>query len=155
MVMVGLPARGKTYIANRVVRYLQFFHGAPAKVFNVGNYRRQISGAKCSAGFFDPNNKEAAEAERKREEAEHKNVLLEKVRQNFVNEKCANLESIECSKSKRTSLIHLECFNPTHQNKLWSVLHNFWCRWSYWQTCLSMMNSLKGMPKCLGYARTH
>ena len=100
-------------------------------------------------------NKEAAEAERKREEAEHKNVLLEKVRQNFVNEKCANHESFECSKSKRTSLIHLECFNPTHQNKLWSVLHNFWCRWSYWQTCLSMMNSLKGMPKCLGYARTH
>lgn len=62
LVMVGLPARGKTYIANRVARYLRFFHGAPAKVFNVGNYRRQISGAKCSAAFFDPNNKEATGA---------------------------------------------------------------------------------------------
>ena len=62
LVMVGLPARGKTYIARRVARYLQFFHGAPAKVFNVGNYRRQMSGAKCSASFFDPNNKEATGA---------------------------------------------------------------------------------------------
>ena len=46
LVMVGLPARGKTYIARRVARYLQFFHGAPTKVFNVGNYRREISGEK-------------------------------------------------------------------------------------------------------------
>ena len=40
--MVGLPARGKTYIANKLQRYLSFFHGAPTMVFNVGNYRRDI-----------------------------------------------------------------------------------------------------------------
>jgi broad specificity phosphatase PhoE len=56
LVMVGLPARGKTYIARRVARYLQFFHGAPTKVFNVGNYRREISGAKVGSSFFNPKN---------------------------------------------------------------------------------------------------
>jgi hypothetical protein len=40
--MVGLPARGKTYIANKLQRYLSFFHGAPTMVFNVGNYRRDM-----------------------------------------------------------------------------------------------------------------
>ena len=57
LVMVGLPARGKTFLANRIARYLKFFRGAPSKVFNVGNYRRQISGASCDAAFFDPQNK--------------------------------------------------------------------------------------------------
>lgn len=56
LVMVGLPARGKTYIARRVARYLQFFHGAPTKVFNVGNYRREISGAKVGSSFFSNKN---------------------------------------------------------------------------------------------------
>ena len=27
LVMVGLPARGKTYIANKISHYLKFFHG--------------------------------------------------------------------------------------------------------------------------------
>ena len=39
--MVGLPARGKTYIARKVARYLSFFHGAPVQTFNVGEYRRK------------------------------------------------------------------------------------------------------------------
>ena len=56
LVMVGLPARGKTYIARRVARYLHFFHGAPTKVFNVGNYRREISGAKVGSSFFSNKN---------------------------------------------------------------------------------------------------
>eukprot|EP00944_MAST-04C_sp_MAST-4C-sp1_P011085 g11085.t1 len=56
LVMVGLPARGKTYIARRIGRYLRFFHGAPTKVFNVGNYRREISGAKVGSAFFNPKN---------------------------------------------------------------------------------------------------
>jgi len=56
VVMVGLPARGKTYMANRIVRYLTFFHGATARVFNVGNYRREINGAKAMHNFFDQKN---------------------------------------------------------------------------------------------------
>uniref|UniRef100_A0A8C2J189 6-phosphofructo-2-kinase/fructose-2,6-biphosphatase 3 n=1 Tax=Cyprinus carpio TaxID=7962 RepID=A0A8C2J189_CYPCA len=40
IVMVGLPARGKTYISRKLTRYLNWI-GIPTKVFNVGEYRRE------------------------------------------------------------------------------------------------------------------
>ncbi|KAI8082208.1 6-phosphofructo-2-kinase-domain-containing protein [Thamnidium elegans] len=54
-VMVGLPARGKTYISQKVCRYLTWL-GIKTKVFNVGNYRRQLHGANLPHTFFDPHN---------------------------------------------------------------------------------------------------
>ncbi|KAI9179327.1 Fructose-2,6-bisphosphatase [Blastocladiella emersonii ATCC 22665] len=56
--MVGLPARGKTYISQKVRGYLEWM-GTSCKVFNVGMYRRQTAGANCRSDFFDPTNKEA------------------------------------------------------------------------------------------------
>src|SRR5688500_9168573 len=61
LVMVGLPARGKTHIARRVVRYLSWL-GYKTQVFNVGNYRREALGSQQPHEFFDPANKEAADA---------------------------------------------------------------------------------------------
>lgn len=61
IVMVGLPARGKTHIARCLERYLNWL-GFTAAVFNVGNYRRMILGAQQSAHFFDPNNEEGLRA---------------------------------------------------------------------------------------------
>lgn len=58
VVMVGLPGRGKTYISRKLAHYLQFFHGAPAEVFNISNYRRKIVGAEQPADFFAPTNEE-------------------------------------------------------------------------------------------------
>ncbi|CAG8467704.1 5224_t:CDS:2 [Ambispora gerdemannii] len=55
--MVGLPARGKTYIAQKVCRYLQWL-SVTTKVFNVGNYRRKLHGAHQEHTFFDPANKQ-------------------------------------------------------------------------------------------------
>ncbi|KAJ1501620.1 Fructose-2,6-bisphosphatase, partial [Coelomomyces lativittatus] len=57
-VMVGLPARGKTYIAQKICRYLQWM-GTPCKVFNVGQYRRKTAGSHCQSDFFDPRNEVA------------------------------------------------------------------------------------------------
>ena len=65
IVMVGLPARGKSYITRRVSQYINFFYGTPIKVFNVGDVRRAEAGAFQPASFFDPDNAEAA-ATRKR-----------------------------------------------------------------------------------------
>ncbi|GJQ11164.1 hypothetical protein GpartN1_g2955.t1 [Galdieria partita] len=61
IVMVGLPARGKTHIARYIARYLNWV-GRTTRVFNVGNYRREILGASQPAQFFDPNNQEGRRA---------------------------------------------------------------------------------------------
>ncbi|CEQ39868.1 SPOSA6832_01426, partial [Sporobolomyces salmonicolor] len=66
--MVGLPARGKSYLSNKLQRYLLWLE---YEVFNVGQYRRQkyrelaeTSGKKAdqSANFFDASNAEASKA---------------------------------------------------------------------------------------------
>jgi 6-phosphofructo-2-kinase/fructose-2,6-biphosphatase 2 len=59
--MVGLPARGKSYIARKLARYLSWA-GLKAKVFNIGMYRRVIVGVDCDSSFFDQNNVEAVKA---------------------------------------------------------------------------------------------
>ena len=53
IVMVGLPGTGKTHIANRIARFISFFHDIPTKIFNVGDYRRRLIGTHLSAKFFD------------------------------------------------------------------------------------------------------
>ncbi|MDP2435074.1 MAG: 6-phosphofructo-2-kinase/fructose-2,6-bisphosphatase [archaeon] len=59
LIMVGLPARGKTYIARKIARYLNWLN-VPTKVFNVGSYRRERIGAQLPHTFYDPGNNEAA-----------------------------------------------------------------------------------------------
>lgn len=58
LVMVGLPARGKTDTARRVRRYLRWL-GYRTEVFNVGNTRRALFGSRQSHEFFDPGNEDA------------------------------------------------------------------------------------------------
>ncbi|KAM0792229.1 hypothetical protein ACM66B_004925 [Microbotryomycetes sp. NB124-2] len=66
--MVGLPARGKSYLSNKLMRYMLWLE-YQVKVFNVGQLRRAKYKKKAeqtgrkedqSANFFDANNKEAA-----------------------------------------------------------------------------------------------
>ncbi len=63
LVMVGLPARGKTYISRKISRYLSWL-GYQTRVFNVGNYRRARLGAAQVHAFFDPANPTGSEARR-------------------------------------------------------------------------------------------
>uniref|UniRef100_A0A7S3K309 6-phosphofructo-2-kinase domain-containing protein n=1 Tax=Aureoumbra lagunensis TaxID=44058 RepID=A0A7S3K309_9STRA len=49
--MVGLPARGKSYIVKMLVRYLEWI-GFPTRIFNVGDLRRRRGMAGASADFF-------------------------------------------------------------------------------------------------------
>ena len=39
IIMVGLPARGKSFISNKLLKYLNWSN-IKTKIFNVGNYRR-------------------------------------------------------------------------------------------------------------------
>ncbi|KAM7054399.1 6-phosphofructo-2-kinase/fructose-2,6-bisphosphatase 2 isoform 2-T5 [Molossus nigricans] len=58
IVMIGLPARGKTYVAKKLTRYLNWI-GVPTKVFNLGVYRREAVKSYKSYDFFRHDNEEA------------------------------------------------------------------------------------------------
>ena len=70
LVMVGLPARGKSFISAKLFSFVKW-GGRSIKVFNVGSYRRQEGeketerSANSGASFFDDKN---AVATQKREE---------------------------------------------------------------------------------------
>lgn len=55
IVMVGLPARGKTFVARKLQRYLSWL-GHRTLWVNVGDYRRARAGAKQPAAYFAPDN---------------------------------------------------------------------------------------------------
>ena len=57
IVMVGLPARGKSYTSNNLSRYLSW-SGYKCQVFNSGKLRRNLYPEYNKASFFNPNNKE-------------------------------------------------------------------------------------------------
>nr|GMD12360.1 6-phosphofructo-2-kinase/fructose-2,6-bisphosphatase isoform X1 [Ipomoea batatas] len=61
IVLVGLPARGKTFTAAKLTRYLRWL-GHDTKHFNVGKYRRLKHGTNQSADFFRGDNPEGLEA---------------------------------------------------------------------------------------------
>ncbi|OAY24187.1 6-phosphofructo-2-kinase/fructose-2,6-bisphosphatase isoform X2 [Manihot esculenta] len=61
IVLVGLPARGKTFTAVKLTRYLRWL-GHDTKHFNVGKYRRLKHGANQCADFFRGDNPEGMEA---------------------------------------------------------------------------------------------
>lgn len=57
VVLVGLPARGKSYIARKIGRYLAWL-GWSTRSFNVGAYRRERLGSHHREAFFSPDNVE-------------------------------------------------------------------------------------------------
>ncbi|NRA31827.1 MAG: histidine phosphatase family protein [Polyangiaceae bacterium] len=57
LVMVGLPARGKTYTAQKLSRYLAWL-GHRTRIFNLGEYRRAKLGPSAPNEFFNPDNPE-------------------------------------------------------------------------------------------------
>jgi hypothetical protein len=63
LVMVGLPARGKSYTARRIERYVSWL-GYRTGVFNVGEYRRASVGARVPHSFFDPDNPQGEDTRR-------------------------------------------------------------------------------------------
>ncbi|ESO11360.1 hypothetical protein HELRODRAFT_186255 [Helobdella robusta] len=65
IIMVGLPARGKTYMAKKLSRYLNWI-GLNTKAFSVGDYRRKASSSFNNlSDFYDPNNIEASKVREK------------------------------------------------------------------------------------------
>ena len=62
LVMVGLPARGKSFISKKLERFL-WWRGTAVQIFNVGERRReQLDGTEHSASFFAASNRSVREA---------------------------------------------------------------------------------------------
>lgn len=57
IVMVGLPARGKSYIVKKLARYFNW-SGHHCRIFNCGDLRRQQASTTQDANFFDSKNTE-------------------------------------------------------------------------------------------------
>ncbi|RMZ82517.1 hypothetical protein DV737_g1972, partial [Chaetothyriales sp. CBS 132003] len=96
LIMVGLPARGKSLIAGKVKRYLRWT-SVKAEVFNVGKYRRNDN-PHPDAKFFDVNNAEGEKARRAAAEAAVADML------NWFkdrNNKVAILDATNSTKSRR------------------------------------------------------
>lgn len=62
--LVGLPARGKTYMAKKLGRYLNWI-GIKTQVFNAGEYRRKFVGPDKLHDFFRVENTEAYKIRKK------------------------------------------------------------------------------------------
>lgn len=60
--MVGLPARGKSYLSRLLSRYFNWI-SIKTKVFNVGEYRRRLYGTtSCNEKFFRQDNEDGTNA---------------------------------------------------------------------------------------------
>ncbi|KAG7278454.1 hypothetical protein CRUP_038749 [Coryphaenoides rupestris] len=108
IVMVGLPARGKTYISKKLTRYLNWI-GVPTRVFNVGQYRRDATRSYNSYEFFKPDNEEAMKIRKQEGQVavfdatnttqERREVILSFAKENgykvfFIESICEDLEII-------------------------------------------------------------
>ncbi|KAG5486989.1 hypothetical protein CUR178_08417 [Leishmania enriettii] len=99
--MVGLPGRGKSFISKRLMRYINW-KGVPCRVFNAGNYRRQLLGVETTAGadFFDPSNPEGAQ-----------------LRERMAELACEDLVSFIASHSLAVGI--LDATNTTRKRRAW------------------------------------
>ena len=76
--LVGLPARGKSYLSKKMARYLNWV-GLKARIFNIGMYRRTFVSGTCDSNYFDQNNEEALK-EREKCALEALNDLVEYIK---------------------------------------------------------------------------
>ncbi|EEC51418.1 predicted protein, partial [Phaeodactylum tricornutum CCAP 1055/1] len=117
--LVGLPARGKSFVARKLLHYLNW-SGVQCKIFNVGRYRREAykhvaaasadaraqTGA-CDADFFDAQNERAAELREKVADLALRDML-----RCFSNHERIAIFDATNSTDKRRKWLLQECTSP-------------------------------------------
>ena len=117
--LVGLPGRGKTHIAHRLSRYLEFFHAIPTKLFNFSEHRRNMHGRVDNYWFFDQTNEKARNL---REETYNKiyGECQEFLTSNPTS--CTILDSTNATLERRQKV--MEVIRPTGAKVLWIEVNN-------------------------------
>lgn len=146
IVMVGLPATGKSFITNKLSRYLNYLMYY-CKVFNVGNTRRQYSKEHSlheqDSKFFDPSNEEYKKLRDKwaldtldelldyllngmgsvgifdatNSTVARRKAILDKIRKRNPNLKVLFLESICTNRELVERNVRLKVFGPDYKGK--------------------------------------
>ena len=103
LIMVGLPARGKSCIAQKLDRYFNWM-GYRSRVFNLGNYRRSQLGSFHSHDFFRADNPEGI---KQREELAK--IAMQDVITWFTQENgtVAIYDGTNSTRERRQKLLHL------------------------------------------------
>lgn len=112
IVMVGLPATGKTHIAKRICRFLSFFHDIPSQIFNVGDYRRQLCGAQLPAHFYSPENQDGMQQRQKACDAALSDLLA------YLNEEGIRVAALDATNSTKARRQHIVAVLKAQQPKL-------------------------------------
>ncbi|GBG34869.1 6-phosphofructo-2-kinase/fructose-2,6-bisphosphatase 2 [Hondaea fermentalgiana] len=107
IVMVGLPARGKSFTARKLKRFL-CWRNSRARIFNAGKYRRERRNSTESTGndnanFFEKSNEEGS-----------------RVRQEAANRALSDLLHF-LQKSKQTAVGIFDATNSTIERRRWIV----------------------------------
>ena len=104
--MVGLPARGKSYLVKMIERYLKW-SGYECEVFNVGNLRRGQGFAAVDAAFFDPSNQNGKQIREKMAMEVQDNMyawLHEKTQDSSSSSRIAIFDATNTTKKRRLNL---------------------------------------------------
>ena len=134
--LVGLPARGKSFVARKLLSFLEW-RTIETKVFNVGRYRREAAAklaaestvderaeiGACNANFFDANNVDAATLREAVAEMALKDMLLWLDGEEHDTEKSANsmLGSDGPSEGQQNSdrIAIFDATNSTAKRRAW------------------------------------
>lgn len=117
--MVGLPARGKSLIAQKIVRYLLWLL-IKSKCFNVGSYRRILAGDRdVTATFFDPDNEEGKRIRTQAVEAATTDMMKWFVEENGV---VGIIDATNSTKTRRAELLRL-----CRENLIEPIFLESWC----------------------------
>lgn len=119
VIMVGLPARGKSLIAQKIVRYLLWL-SIKAKCFNVGTYRRQLAGEKAiTAEFFNPDNQDGWNVR-----VEAVNLATKEMMRWFAEENgvVGIIDATNLTKQRRADLLKL-----CRENLIEPIFLESWC----------------------------
>lgn len=119
VIMVGLPARGKSLIAQKIVRYLLWL-SIKSKCFNVGSYRRLLAGSHdVTADFFAPLNPEGLNIRQQAIDAATADMMNWFVEENGV---VGIIDATNLTKDRRAKLLKM-----CRENSIEPIFLESWC----------------------------